>query len=181
MPAFNQQQLSYKARNSNSVTILIGDQPIGFAQTASHTFDFGAEQLYGIGSAMPQEVQQLRVSPTITLDNFALTQQGLTSLGYPANLAVILSNNSFNFFVVDGQSGQALFTYVGCVASNFNENIPANRPITDAITFLAMDVLGSNGQSILNQGNAYQPATQVPVGVGGNIGFDVGVITTPGG
>lgn len=181
MPAFNQQQLAYKARNANSVTILIGDQPIGFAQTTSHTFDFGAEQLYGIGSAMPQEVQQLRVSPSITIDNFALTQNGLTALGYPSNLATVLANNSFNFFVVDGPSGQALFTYVGCVASNFNENIPANRPITDAVTFLAMDVLSSNGQSLLNQGNAYQPATQVTVGVGNNIGYDVGVITTPGG
>ena len=172
MPAFNQTQLSYKARNANSVTILIGDQAIGFAQTTSHTFDFGAEQLYGIGSAMPQEVQQLRVSPTITIDNFALTTNGLNALGYPINLSSILANNSFNFFVVDGQSGQALFTYVGCVASNFNENIPSNRPITDAITFLAMDVLNSNGQSILNQGNAYQVATQVQPGVG-NLGFSV--------
>jgi len=171
MPGFNQQQLAYKARNANSVTIMIGDQPIGFAQTTSHAFDFGSEQLYGIGSSMPQEVQQLRISPNITLDSFALTTLGLRALGYPTNLASVLANNQFNFFVVDGQSGQALYTYVGAVASNFNENIPTNRPITDAITFLCMDVLDSSGQSILNQGNSYAVPTQVPTGVGGTIGF----------
>lgn len=171
MPAFNQTQLNYKARNANSVTILIGNQPIGFAQTVSHTFDFGSEQLYGIGSAMPQEVQQLRVSPQITVDSFALTQAGLQALGYPINLASVLANNQFNLFVVDGPSGEAIYTYVGGVASNFNENIPANRPITDAITFLCMDVYDSTGQSILNQGNAYQPATQVPAGSGSTIGL----------
>jgi hypothetical protein len=150
MPSFQQSTLAYRARNANSVTILIGDQPIGFGQTLAHTFDFGTEGIYGIGTAMPQEIQQLRVAPQITIDSFALTQKGLQVLGYPINLASILSNTQFNIFVTDGTTQQPLFTYVGCVASNFNENIPANRPITDAITFLAMNVLDSTGQSILD-------------------------------
>lgn len=156
MPAFNQQQLNYRARNANSVTILVGDQAIGFAQTASHSFDFGAEQLYGVGSSLPQEVQQLRVSPQINVDTFALTDNGLALLGYPSNIASVLANNAFNLHVVDGMTGDSLFTYVGCVASNFSENIPANQPVSDTITFLALDVLDSTGQSILNAGNSYQ-------------------------
>lgn len=137
------------------MTILIGDQPIGFAQTVSHTFDFGTQQLYGIGNALPQEVQQLRVSPQITLDAFSLTQNGLQVLGYPSNIALILASNEFNFYVKDGITNTMLFIYVGGVCGNFNENIPANAPITDAMTFLCADVLGPNGTSILAMSDAY--------------------------
>lgn len=156
MPAFNQQQANNRARNANSVTVMIGDQVIGFAQTTAHSFDFGAEALYGIGSAKPQEIQQLRVSPNISIDSFALTQQGLNILGQPSNLSSVLANNQFNFYIVDGTTGVALYTYVGCMASNFSENLPANQPISDSISFLAMDVLDSTGNSILNVGSAYQ-------------------------
>lgn len=177
MPAFNQQQLNYRARNANTVTIMLGDQPIGFAQTTSHNFDFGTEQLYGVGSALPQEVQQLRISPQFNIDSFALTDTGLTLLGYPSNLASVLANNSFNMHVVDGATGESLYTYVGAVASNFSENIPANQPITDTVAFMALDVLDDTGQSILNVGNAYQvPGNQ---NAGGNgLGLTVGASIT---
>lgn len=155
MPAFNQQALNYRARNANKVTVLIGDQPIGFAQTVSHTFDFGTQQLYGVGNSLPQEVQQLRVAPQITLDAFSLTQNGLNVLGYPSNIALILAANEFNFFIKDGITNTMLMIYVGSVCSNFNENIPANQPITDALTFLCADVLGPDGTSILSMADAY--------------------------
>jgi hypothetical protein len=154
VPQFNQQQLANRARNSNRVTIMVGDEVLGFAQTTSHSFDFGTQQMYGIGSALPQEVQQLRVSPQITIDSFALTVHGLAVLGQPENLSSILANNQFNMHVVDGDDGNPLYTYVGAVASNFSENIPANQPISDSITFMAMDVLDKTGQSILNVGSA---------------------------
>lgn len=154
MPTFNQQELAYRARNANSVLVMVGDLPVGFAQTTSHSFDFGTEQLYGIGAAKPQEVQQLRISPQITIDTLAMTLDGLTAFGNPANLAAILANQQFNLHVSDGKTGLPIFTYVGCVASNFSESIPANQPITDSITFMAMDVLDVTGQSILDQGSA---------------------------
>lgn len=156
MPGFAQQTLDYRARNSNSVTVLLGDAPIGFAQSSSHSMDFGAEQLYGIGTAKPQEVQQLRISPQISLDSFALTDSGITVLGYPQNIATVLANNAFNLHITDGITGDTLFTYVGCVASSFAENISANQPVTDTISFLALDVLGPDGQSLLDGNNAYQ-------------------------
>lgn len=153
--SFNQQQLAQRARNANSVTVMIGDQVLGFAQTTSHSMDYGTQGFYGVGSAMPQEIQQLRAAPQITIDSFALTDIGLKVLGYPANLASILANQQFDMHIVDGASGDPIFTYVGCVAQNFAENIPANQPISDSITFLAMDVLDVSGQSIMNAGNAY--------------------------
>jgi hypothetical protein len=164
MPAFSQNQLSYSARTGNTTTVLIGAQPIAFAQTVSHTFDLGAEQLYGIGSAKPQETQQLKVAPQITVDNFALTSNGqqlIESLGSSPPLSSLLANNSFNISIIDGNTGNALFTYVGCVASNYNMNIPANQPVTEAITFMAQDVLDGTGQSILNGPNALNITTSV--------------------
>lgn len=162
MPGFNQQQLNYSAQNANSVMVLIGTLSVAFAQTVSHSFDFGTEGFYGVGSAMPQEIQQLRVSPQITIDSFALTAAGEDALSDGTTLAALIANNSFNFFIVDND-GNTLFTYVGGVASNFNQNIPANQPITDAITFLCMDVLGVSGLSLLNTGgNAYSVASSQP-------------------
>jgi hypothetical protein len=155
MPGFNQQSLNYRSRSANKVTVLIGDQPLGFAQTVSHTFSFGTQQLYGIGNSLPQEIQQLRVSPHITVDMFALTQNGISILGYPANLATILAANEFNFSIRDGVTNTTLFTYVGGVCDNFSENIPTNQMITDALTFMCADVLGPNGTSIVSMSDAY--------------------------
>lgn len=151
MPGFSQTQLNYKARNSNTVTLLIGDQPIAFAQSVSHSFDMGTEGLYGVGNPKPQEIQQMKVAPTITINNIDLTSGGMTAIqGTQQTLVSLLANNQFNIHIVDGASGQSLFTYVGCVASNFSQNIPSNQPITDDVTFLAQDVLDISGQSILN-------------------------------
>lgn len=155
MPAFNQQNLNYRARSANKVTVLIGDQPIAFAQTISHTFDLGTQGLYGVGSRMPQEIQQLRAAPQITVDTFDLTQNGMQVLGYPSDLSLILADTEFNFYIKDGITGSMLFTYVGGVATNFNQNIPANQIITDAMTFLCADVLGPDGKSIVAASDAY--------------------------
>ncbi len=151
MPGFGATQLNFQTRNSNTVAILVGDQVIAFAQTTSHSFDMGAEGLYGIGSAKPQEIQQLKVSPQITIDNFDLTNQGLRlNQGNVTPLVSFLANNNFNISIIDGSTEQPTFTYVGCVAQGFNQSIPSNQVITDAVTFLAMDVLGPDGTSLHN-------------------------------
>lgn len=160
MPGFNESQLKYNVQNANSLVILIGDQEVGFGQTTSPTLDFGTEPLYGIGSAKPQEIQQLRFSPQVTVDSFALTDEGLTILNYPSTIAAVLANNEFNFFVMNASS-IPIYTYIGCVASNFNVNIPANQPVTESITFMAQDVLDATGISILNSNSALQVSNKV--------------------
>ncbi|MHB1954211.1 MAG: hypothetical protein ACYCOU_10740 [Sulfobacillus sp.] len=160
MPGFNQQQLSYRVRNANSLIMLLGDQEIGFGQTTSASIDFGTDALYGIGSAKPQENQQLRFSPSITLDSFSLTKEGLSVLGYPSTIDAVLANNTFNFFLMDAD-GNPVVTYVGCTASNFSLNVPANQPVTESVTFLALDVLDITGVSILNSNSALQLANTV--------------------
>jgi hypothetical protein len=149
MPGFNQTQLNPNAQNSNAVVVMVGDQVIAFGQTSTQTVDWGTEQLYGIGSGKPQEVQQLKISPSISLDAFALTSHGLQILNYPSTLLQVLSNNQFDISVIDS-NGNVLLNYIGCVASNFNQNIPVNAIITQTISFMAMDVIDSLGNSILN-------------------------------
>jgi len=152
MPGYNQQATTNQARNANSVAILIGDQVVAFAQTVSHSYGFGTEQLYGVGSALPQEIQQMRISPAISLSGFALTDEGINQLAGGNNIAYLLGNNQFNLIVCDGQSDKPIFTYVGCQASNYAETIAANQPVTQDIPFLALDVWDANGNSVLNSG-----------------------------
>lgn len=173
MPGFSPSQLNYSALNANRIVVLIGDQPIAFAQTTNHSFGFGSEVLYGVGSAKPQEIQQLHISPEITLDNFALTSTGNALIQGGTSFASIIANNQFNISVVDGTTGQVLFTYVGAVARNFSESIAANRPITDAITFDALDVLNQTGQSILNGPQAYTVPNAQAVTLNGGLGVSI--------
>lgn len=175
MPGFQNVPVANNVQNANGVAAMIGDQIMYFAQTVGHQFPFGAEQLYGIGSALPQEIPQLRVAPQITLDTFALTQQGINSLQGGVNLSYILAGQIYDFHVYDGLSNTVKYTYVGCKCQNFAESVPTNAPLRDTYSFLAMDVLDAAGNSILNTGeNALNIATaaasalsQVP----GNLGL----------
>ena len=160
MPGFNGAAVANNVRNGNSVAAMVGDQIMYFAQTTGHQYPFGAEQLYGIGSALPQEVQQLRVSPQISLDSFALTVAGTNALQGGVSLPYVLAGQVYDFHVYDGLTQTVLFTYVGCKCQNFAESGPANAPWRDTYSFLAMDVLDSQGNSVLNTGeNAISVAT----------------------
>jgi hypothetical protein len=153
MPGFSPQVVANSARNANTVQVAIGQNIIAFAQTVGHQLPFGSEQLYGIGSSKPQEVQQLRMSPQISIDAFALTDVGENLLADNQNLSYLLAGNQFTIFVMDGlNNNAALYTYVGCKAQNFSESIPTNAPIRDTFTFLALDVLDPNGNSLMNTG-----------------------------
>lgn len=159
MPGYSAKTLVNQARNANTVAVMLGDQVVAFAQTASHSFSFGAEQLYGIGSALPQEIQQLKISPTISLSMFALTAVGTQQLAGNVNIGYSLGNVQYDLHIVDGNTNDVIFTYVGAVAQNFSESIQANQPVSQDIPFLALDVWDVNGDSILNSGNAISVST----------------------
>lgn len=168
MPGYAQSTLAYQARNANSVTVMVGDTVVAFAQTTAHAFGFGAEHLHGIGSALPQEIQQLRITPNISIDAFSLTATGITLLAGGNNIATLLGNNQFDLHIVDGTTNKVIFTYVGSVAQNFSQNIAANQPITESIAFLAMDVLDDTGTSVLNTNSAFSvPSALAAAGGGG--------------
>jgi len=130
---------------------MMGDVLVSFAQTVGHTLPFGTEGLYGIGSNLPQELQQLRVAPAFTLDSFELTEHGLALLAGGQRLEYLLAGNSFEMHVLEFVNGayRTLFSYVGCKAQNLAQNIPTNAPIRTTYSFLAMDVLDGAGNSLM--------------------------------
>lgn len=153
MPGYNQEQLLYKVLNANACSILIGDVLVGFGQTMAPNMDYGTEGLYGIGSAKPQEIQQLKFTNTITLDKYRLTAEGQAFFGVTQPLWSLLANNYLDFFLLD-ETGEAFLAYVGAVAQSNNTNIAANTPITEGMSFLALDVLNGQGVSVLNSNSA---------------------------
>jgi hypothetical protein len=174
VPGFNNVPVSNNVRNGNGVAAMMGDNIVFFAQTVGHQYPFGTEGLYGVGSALPQEIQQLRVSPQISLDTFALTTQGVNSLQGGQNLNYLLAGQAFDFHVYDGLTQTVIFTYVSCKCQNFAESVPANAPVRDTYSFLAMDVLNANGDSILNTGEnalAIPAVAAAALSVAGAIGL----------
>lgn len=167
MPSFNQQAMNNQFYSSNQIVILIGSQEIGFGQTASANLGLGAEQFYQIGTALPGEIQQLRYSPSITLNYFKLTDRGLGLFGYTANtpLSSIIANNKFNLAMNDN-NGNLILTFLSCSAASFNMSVPANAPVTEDIDFLALDILDANGVTILNGNFALNYNNGVPSIVG---------------
>lgn len=153
MPSYNQTQLNYKVLNGNACSILVGDQVIGFGTTSTQSIDFGSENIFGIGSAKIGEIQQLKLVPTISLDQFALTSEGVTFFGETTPWASILANTQLNICVADN-TGNPIYTYVACTAGSFSQNLSANAPVTQATTFTALDVLDASGNSILNSNSA---------------------------
>lgn len=161
MPGYTPQQLNYLVENANQVIVTIGDQVVAYCQTAPHSIDFGTEALYGIGEATPQEIQQLRILPQITVEYFALTEEGMNLLGGGTRLAYQLSNNQFDLHIIDGQTNTVVFTYVDCVAQNFSEQVSANRPVVQSVPFIAIDVLNNQGNSILASNSVLAPGNFV--------------------
>jgi len=150
MGSFNQNALNPQFYTGNAVILLIGTQEIGFGQSSTYNIGYGAEQFYEIGTAKPAEIQQLRYTPSVTIDSFLLTDAGLAAFGYPSNtpLREILANNKFNIYLNDYKLN-TVFIFSQCTAGSLNITAPANAQVTEAIEFLALDVLDSNGASIL--------------------------------
>ena len=153
MPGYQATTQANTAQNANNVTVMIGNSVVAFAQTVGHQVGMGTEQLYGVGTSKPQEIQQLRMSPSIALDSFALTSVGINLLAGGVNLHYTLAGKIFELHVMDGLTNTILYTYVGCKAGGFSQSISTNSPVRDSITFLAMDVLNSSGQSIMDAGD----------------------------
>lgn len=154
MPAnpYGASQQANSVLTGNNVALQIGDTIVMFAQTVGDQLSMGTEQLYGVGTQKPQEVIQLRMSPAITLDNFELTDAGVALLAGNTRLENILAGNQFDIHLIENTS-TVLATYVGCKAQNVSRNTPANAPIRKTFSFLAIDVLDANGNSIMDDGN----------------------------
>jgi hypothetical protein len=165
--SYNARQLNYRVLNGNAVALLVGDQVIGFGQTSSQSIDFGSDNIFGIGSAKIGEVQQQRLVPTITLDRMALTAEGVSFFGESTPWASILANTQLDIHVISN-AGVPVFTFVSCTCSSFSQSVPANAAVTQQTSFVSLDVLDSNGNSILNSNSAINLSAAA---VGGVVNF----------
>ncbi len=165
MAGFNAQQATPQVQTGNQVAVLVGDTVLMFAQSVGLVLPMGAEQLYGIGTAKPQEIPQLRMSPSVSLSNFKLTEAGLVALQGSQNLAFILTDNQFDISVYDGITKATMMSYVGCKAQNYSQNIPTNSVIQETVSFLALDVLNGAGESIMDSAlNAIEVLSNLATG-----------------
>jgi hypothetical protein len=152
VPGYGGRVQANSVLNGNNVAIAIGDVTVAFAQTVGHQTPMGGTQLYGVGTSKPQEIQQLIMSPQVSLDSFALTKAGVTLLSGGTNLFFNLTSFIYDIHLLDGttQPLTTMLSYIGCKAQNAAESIPTNAPIRQTITFLAMDVLDPDGRSIIS-------------------------------
>lgn len=148
MPNINAEALKYAIRNSNVVQITLGTDTVAFGQHLTDSVAFGTDSFYRVGTAKPQEIQQLRITPSITLDSLSLTARGRTLLNNPKDWLSVL-NNSFDIHLMDS-SGATFRTYAGAVAVNCSHSGSTDKPITAPITFRARDVLDANGISVFH-------------------------------
>lgn len=149
MPNINAEALKYAIRNSNDVQITLGTDTVAFGQTLTDSVAFGTDSFCGVGTARPQEIQQLRITPSITLDFLSLTAKGRTLLNNPTDWLTVLNQNSFDIHLLDS-SGSTFRTYAGAVADNCSHSGSTDQPITAPITFQARDVLDANGISVFH-------------------------------
>ena len=99
MPNINAEALKYAIRNSNDVQITLGTDTVAFGQPLTDSVAFGTDSFYGVGTARPQEIQQLRITLSITLDFLSLTAKGRTLLNNPTDWLTVLNQNSFDISV----------------------------------------------------------------------------------
>ncbi len=165
-------QLNYTVRNGNDVVVMLGDQQLAYGQTMDSSISFGTEMLYGLGSPMPQEIQQLRFRPSITVSFFTLSTLGQQLAANSQDILNILANNQFDIHVFAQKSNTIIKTYVQCVADTESEHFPVNGIITGNIAFSAMDVWGPNGQSILAQPGQFAIAPLV-ANTAANVGLGI--------
>ena len=173
MPGYNAQQVANNARNANTTALAIGQNVVYMAQTISHSFSYDATHIHAIGSPKPQEIQQLRSAPSISLTAFALTPVGITLLAAGQILEYLLGGTQFDAYILDGlNNSTALFSYIGCKAGSFSQDISGNSLIRNVYPFLAMDVLDSNGVSLLDTKELANPTPGVgATALGASIGF----------
>jgi hypothetical protein len=151
--SFNPTKITQQVMTSNNVIIMLGIQEIAFGQGAAFNSNYNAQVQYGVGSQKPQEIQSQTFLPSVGISTLLLSNVGATLLNYPSTLGDLLGLNQFNI-VMMGYNDLPMYTYVECTATEYDVSAPVNKPITEVIKFIAMDVVDISGISVLT-GNPY--------------------------
>lgn len=132
---------TYTAETGASVIIKMDGKQIGYAAGLSAQEDYGAEQVYVVGSIMPQENVNNRFSVRLNLDNVMMRLDELIQNGVIKIAEDVLNRADFNVEVIDLASGATKVVFAGCALASRNHNIRANQISNGSMGLIALDTV----------------------------------------
>ena len=141
--------------NAGIIIIKIDSQQIGRAQSLEAQHNFGTEELYEVGSIMPNHIIHNQFKGTLSLSRLMIRKKDLVSLGIADTAEKVLSHTPMDIEVLDKTTNKAIRVYNGCVLSNYSMTVNVNTIVMENATFSYVDCTTSddafhNGTSVFN-------------------------------
>lgn len=110
---------------------------IARAQTLTANRNYGTENVYELGSIMPQESVYLKYTGTLTLERFRMVSDNLASKKLDlARLGEdVLTKDIVTINVMDSVTKGVVESFFGCTASQYNTSYRSNQIVTESIDF----------------------------------------------
>ncbi|MBI4869227.1 MAG: hypothetical protein HY816_19985 [Candidatus Wallbacteria bacterium] len=123
--------------NGNNVQLRIDGKVVGEGVTAVNANDdFGATELYGLGSADPIEIQDTQHRYSVTLASYFMPDDKLSDAGF-ASVSEVIATGRMEILVLH-ETGIALEHYIGCKRASKGRGYNANQPSNENVTFKAL-------------------------------------------
>lgn len=111
----------------NTIYLMINNKIIGRAQSASGERSFGTENVYQIGSIMPQEAVYLKYTGNLSLERFRMRKEDLATLGITALGEDILLKDIIDIVMMDNMTKNVIVAYRGASCVSYSESWSANQ------------------------------------------------------
>lgn len=113
--------------------IYVNNQLVGIFETCTYNMNMGTEPIHLLGRYSPDEIAVTSYEAiTIACSGFRTVGQGPHVLPAVPKLQDLLALEAVTITVVDRQTGAAILTAIGCVATGYNGN--HNARATSRIT-----------------------------------------------
>lgn len=123
--------------NGNNVQLRIDGKIVGEGVTSvSANDDFGATELYGIGSPDPIEIQDTQHRYAITLASYFMAEDSISAAGFTSQ-SELLATGRLEILVLH-ETGVPLEHYTGCKRASKGRGYNANQPSNENVTFKAL-------------------------------------------
>lgn len=123
--------------NGNNVQLRIDGKVVGEGVTAVNASDdFGATELYGLGSPDPIEIQDTQHRYAITLASYFMHDNMLSEAGF-ASQSEVIATGRMEILVLH-ETGIVMEHYIGCKRASKSRGYQANQPSNENVTFKAL-------------------------------------------
>lgn len=107
-------------------------------QSAQFQDDFSLQDVDGLGSPFTQELVPGKVTYTINLTSYFISNQKLTDLGMVPNGTDLLTSGDLDIEVIDNITQKTIEHYQGCKANNHSRNYDKHAISGQNATFRAL-------------------------------------------